>query len=112
MAGTSASGPEGVYLIADLEERLVKGLIETADEVAHVECFDDEQRSEVYTILQAMRNDSETQELLEQQKQAADGYAGLAERLSDPALRQEVEQLRREKQRHVLLTERLLELVD
>ena len=60
MAGTSAGGFEGVYIMVDMEDRLVESLAETAGEFAHVECFDDERRSEVYTILQAMRSDSET----------------------------------------------------
>ena len=50
--------------------------------------------------------------MLIQQKKAAAGYICLAENLSDPVLREEVEQLRREKQRHIRLTERLLEIVE
>ena len=37
---------------------------ETADEIAHVECFDEEQRSEVYAILQALKSDTEAHQLM------------------------------------------------
>ncbi|MCD6364446.1 MAG: hypothetical protein J7M14_01085, partial [Planctomycetes bacterium] len=43
---------------ADVEARLAASLSETAGEVARSECFDDEQRAEVYVILDALRSDS------------------------------------------------------
>ncbi len=52
------------------------------------------------------------QMLLHRQKQAAEGYVGLAETLEDRQLKEQVAHLGREKQRHIRLTERLLELVD
>jgi len=52
------------------------------------------------------------QTLLTRQQRATEVYSELAAKMTDPRLRREVEQLRREKQRHVLLTERLLEIVD
>lgn len=52
------------------------------------------------------------EELLAQERQALAACEGLLEKLEDPELRSQVEQLRREKQRHVDLTERLLEIVD
>lgn len=50
--------------------------------------------------------------LLGQQQQALQAYASLAANVVDPSLRDQVEQLQRDKQRHVELTERLLEIVD
>ena len=43
---------------ADIEARLAASLSETAGEVARSECFDAEQRAEVYVILDALRSDS------------------------------------------------------
>ena len=51
------------------------------------------------------------EELLTRQQQAVDGYSDLARNLSGPAVREKIEQLLREKHRHVRLTERLLELL-
>lgn len=54
----------GTYLEADLsgwasfELRIGDALAQTSDELAHTECFDQEQRAEIYAILQAMRNDT------------------------------------------------------
>jgi hypothetical protein len=44
--------------LAGLEARIAASLDETADELAHAECFDEEQRAEIYAILQALRTDS------------------------------------------------------
>jgi len=49
--------------------------------------------------------------LLTQQKQALAAYAELAAKLDDPAMRGHLAQLQRDKQRHIELTERLLEIV-
>jgi len=51
------------------------------------------------------------QTLLSQEQQALEAYADLVAKVTDPAVRQQVEQLHRDKQRHVELTERLLEIV-
>jgi len=51
------------------------------------------------------------QALLDQQQEAVDACAALATSVDDPALRARIEQLHREKQRHLRLTERLLEIV-
>ena len=51
------------------------------------------------------------QVLLTQAQQAEQLYASLVSRLHDPGLRQEVLQLHHDKQRHVRLAERLLEIV-
>ncbi|MBS3822079.1 MAG: hypothetical protein KGY81_09995 [Phycisphaerae bacterium] len=44
--------------LACMEARIAATLNETADELAHAECFDQEQRAEIYAILQAIRNDT------------------------------------------------------
>jgi hypothetical protein len=48
-----------VSALAGIEHQLATALTATADEVKHAECFDDEQRAEVYAILQALRDDTE-----------------------------------------------------
>jgi rubrerythrin len=50
--------------------------------------------------------------LLEQQRQALMVYESVAGQSSDPAVRKQALQLRKEKERHIRLTERLLEIVD
>jgi hypothetical protein len=45
--------------MAKLEEYLATTLHEAADEVARVECFDDEQRSEIYAILETLKSDTQ-----------------------------------------------------
>ena len=52
------------------------------------------------------------QALLEQERQALSVYESLADRSPDPAVRKQALQLRRDKERHIRLTERLLEIVD
>jgi len=50
--------------------------------------------------------------LLEQEREAARAYGGLLARIDDPAVRERLEELLREKRRHVELVERLLEIVE
>ena len=50
--------------------------------------------------------------LLEMERQAEHAYADLAGRMADPSLRQQIELLHRDKQRHIALAERLLEIVE
>jgi len=52
------------------------------------------------------------QGLLAQEQQALKAYVELAAQTSDPEIIQKIEHLRRDKQRHVELTERLLEIVE
>jgi rubrerythrin len=52
------------------------------------------------------------QALLHQEQQAEKLYAALVAKLTDPELRQQVQQLCRDEQRHVRLAERLLEIVE
>ena len=50
--------------------------------------------------------------LLDQQQQAANYYATMATQTDDPQVRRQVEQVCREKNRHIELTQRLIEIVD
>ena len=50
--------------------------------------------------------------LLEYQRRAERVYTDLASQLTEGSLRREVEQICREKQRHVALVQRLLEIVE
>ncbi len=43
-----------------LEEALSQAIQRTAEEISHAECLDEEQRSEVYTILDTLRADTLT----------------------------------------------------
>jgi len=50
--------------------------------------------------------------LLDQQQHAADHYETVAAQTSDPQMKHQMEQVCREKKRHIQLTQRLLEIVD
>ena len=52
------------------------------------------------------------QDLLARARDAEKMYAGLAECIDDPKLREKVQQVYLDKQRHVRLAERLLEIVE
>ena len=52
------------------------------------------------------------QALLDTEREAEKICANLAAQITDPTTREQVEQIHREKQRHVLLVERLLEIVE
>ena len=43
-----------------LEEELSVSIRRTTEEMAHAECLDEEQRAEVYTILETLRSDTKT----------------------------------------------------
>ena len=45
---------------AKMEDCLARSLSETANEVSRAECFDAEQRAEVYAILDALKQDMRT----------------------------------------------------
>ena len=51
-------------------------------------------------------------DLLEQERQAERTYAELVARADDPEVRRQLKLILREKQRHVQLVERLLEIVE
>ena len=44
---------------ANVESKISNSLTETTDELARSECFDQEQRAEIYAILQAIKNDTD-----------------------------------------------------
>ena len=58
----TTSNNNSVHLFGDLA-RIEQGLVDTVQaaskEVRYSECLDDEQRAEVYSILHALRNDTE-----------------------------------------------------
>lgn len=58
MSGIETRANENVPDLAGMEARIAESLDETADELAHAECFDQEQRAEIYAILQAIRTDA------------------------------------------------------
>lgn len=59
---TDVKENESMYVseAGSMEDRIRASLMETSDDVAHSECFDAEQRAEVYTILKALTDNTET----------------------------------------------------
>ena len=59
---TQAPGntPADTSKLVNLEAQLAASLTEAADEIAHIETLDPEQRAEIYTILEAMKYDTES----------------------------------------------------
>jgi len=52
--------------LVQLEAELANALLQVAEDIEHAECFDEEERAEVYTILRAMLADSKVhRDLLE-----------------------------------------------
>ncbi len=51
------------------------------------------------------------EELCQTSREASEAYESLASHVSDPAVREQVEHVQRDKDRHVYLAERLLEIV-
>ena len=58
MSGTLGNYRSDVSNVVNLEQQLALTLSIAAKAVDHMDCFDAEQRSEVYTILQALRQDT------------------------------------------------------
>ena len=52
------------HRVSVMEEALAATLVETADDLAHSDCFDSEQRAEVYTILETLKANSETHRVM------------------------------------------------
>jgi len=52
------------------------------------------------------------EKLLAQAEQAERMYAGIADETDDEGLKEQFQELRREKRRHIEMAERLLEIVD
>ena len=59
MTGPGSEISDRLSALAEVEEQLAAVLNETAGEVARSRCVDNEQRAEVYAILDAMRSDVE-----------------------------------------------------
>ncbi len=51
-------------------------------------------------------------ELLDQERKAEGVYAGLSAQVTDPTTREHIQQIHRDKLRHVQLVERLIEIVE
>lgn len=51
--------PIAASTLFDIEADLAATLSETVDEIEHMDCFDPEQRAELYTILRAMVSDTQ-----------------------------------------------------
>ena len=60
VAGTRGKITERLSALVEIEDKLAAVLKETAGDVARSECFDGEQRAEVYAIIEAMRSDVES----------------------------------------------------
>jgi hypothetical protein len=58
MSGTLGQYLSDVASVAGMERRLACSLSVAAKTIDHMDCFDDEQRSEIYSILQALRQDT------------------------------------------------------
>jgi hypothetical protein len=58
MSGTLGNYRSDVSNVVNLEQQLALTLSIAAKAVDHMDCFDAEQRSEIYTILQALRQDT------------------------------------------------------
>jgi hypothetical protein len=58
MVGVEAQIPLDLSQWASGESLIYDALTQTAQELAHAECFDEEQRAEIYAILQAIKSDT------------------------------------------------------
>lgn len=59
MTGSMGSYISEIDGVAKLEQELVACLCQTARTIEHMDCFDQEQRAEIYTILKALRDDTQ-----------------------------------------------------
>ncbi|MHC4294398.1 MAG: hypothetical protein ACYSTL_02300 [Planctomycetota bacterium] len=60
MGSSDQNGAVYVSQVGSMEDDLSAKLAMTVDEVARTECFDSEQRAEVYTILETLKSNTET----------------------------------------------------
>ena len=76
-----ASGHSGVWgdvqALAGVEGQVASTLTAASDEIAHSECFDPEDRAEIYAIIEAISADSKAhqQALLMLGRQLGEGHA-------------------------------------
>jgi hypothetical protein len=59
MTSPQANFVENLSSLETAESVIFNSLNQTTDELAHAECFDQEQRAEIYAILQAIKTDTE-----------------------------------------------------
>jgi hypothetical protein len=59
MSEQNRSAGQYVSELSSMEEHLVTRVRQTADDVAHTECFDTEQRAEVYAILETLKSNTQ-----------------------------------------------------
>jgi hypothetical protein len=59
MSATPEMTSAELSVYGNQEEKIAASLVQAADEVEHADCFDTEQRAEVYTILKALQADTE-----------------------------------------------------
>ncbi|HDY64811.1 MAG TPA: hypothetical protein ENH84_01090 [Phycisphaerae bacterium] len=59
MMGMEAQLHRDLSELVSVESKICNSLTETTDELARAECFDQEQRAEIYAILQAIKNDTD-----------------------------------------------------
>ena len=59
MTTIGVTGHDDVAALAGMERQLAETLVRTAGEVSHIQCLDNEQRAEIYAILQALKLDTE-----------------------------------------------------
>ena len=55
---------QGTFAMKALENGLAATLARTAQQIQHADCFDQEQRAEIYAILQALRTDTEAHRIV------------------------------------------------
>jgi len=76
---TAQTTPPDLTALARLEENLADQLVKIQYELDHTDCFDDEQRAEIYTIVQALRDDTQAHIRFLAQAQSAGHYASARE---------------------------------
>lgn len=59
MSGAPGSYASDVSNVARFEKQLATALGRSVDELDHAECFDFEQRSELYTILHTLKSETD-----------------------------------------------------
>ena len=59
MAEVDSQFYQGKPQLTDAESKIAYSLASAAEELAHTECFDQEQRAEIYAILGAIKTDTE-----------------------------------------------------
>lgn len=64
MTGAQSSDLGGASAMMSLEDELSAALGAAADQIAHTECFDTEERAEVYSILDALKLDTKAHRAL------------------------------------------------